>query len=202
MKAVDRHKVIKGRPIAGGIVLGNSRIVLPGETQVVETALPDSALSGEIKSLERAVIETVNELNDLRDSAIKKMGGPATKIFEAQLMIAQDEEFLSQVKEDIKSKKLNAAFIYNEHIKRATAPLKSSADTYIRQMSLDIEAVAGRIISNLSGKARKNHIIPPNTVLIGKSFTPGEVLSYRRQKVIGFVVVEGGPICWLLWRFS
>ena len=193
MKAVDRHKVIRGKPIAGGIVLGTSRVVLPGETQVTEVAVPDAALAAEIKSLELAVKETVSELDDLRDSAIKKMGGPAAKIFEAQLMIAQDEEFLGQVKKDIKSKKLNAAFIYNEHIKRATAPLKKSADSYIRQMALDIEAVASRIISHLSGKTRKNHIIPPNTVLIGKSFTPGEVLSYRRQKVIGFVVAEGGP---------
>ncbi|MEE8404293.1 MAG: phosphoenolpyruvate-utilizing N-terminal domain-containing protein, partial [candidate division Zixibacteria bacterium] len=193
MKAVNKHKVIKGKPIAAGIVLGNSRVVLPGETQVVEIAVSDSALGAEINSLELAVKETVNELNDLRDSAIKKMGGPATKIFEAQLMIAQDKEFLGQVKKDIRSEKLNAAFVYNEHIKRATAPLKSSADTYIRQMALDIEAVAGRIISHLSGKTRKDHVIPPNTVLIGKSFTPGEVLSYRRQKVIGFVVAEGGP---------
>ena len=192
MKAVDRHKVIKGIPIAGGIVIGNTRIVLPGESQVTQRAVPISSIQSEIKSLEQAVEETANELNDLRDSAIKKMGGPAAKIFEAQLMIAQDREFLSQVKEDIKLQKLNAAFIYNEHIKKATAPLKRSAEVYIRQMALDIEAVAGRVISHLSGSTKKNHKLPPNTVLVGKSFTPGEVLSYRRQKVIGFVVAEGG----------
>jgi len=192
VKAVEQHKVIKGRPIAGGIVLGITRVVLPGESQVVQRAVPISALQSEIKSLERAVKETAIELNDLRDSAIKKVGGPAAKIFEAQLMIAQDREFLSQVKEDIKLQNRNAAFVYNEHIKKATAPLKSSAEAYIRQMALDIEAVASRVISHLSGNTRKDHKIPPNTVLVGKSFTPGEVLSYRRQKVIGFVVAEGG----------
>jgi len=193
MEVAVKHQVIKGKPIAGGIAAGPARVVWPGDKQISEIAVAAAEVANQIKSLEKAVGLTVGELQELRISASKKMAGPVAKIFEAQLLIAGDQDFLSKVKEDIKTRRRNAAFIYNEHVKKTTAPLKGSHDPYIRQMAQDIEAVADRIVSHLSGNNKKKMEFPPNSVLVGKTFTPGEVLSFRQQKVAGFIVKEGGP---------
>jgi phosphotransferase system enzyme I (PtsI) len=189
---VKQH-VRKARAIVGGIAIGTARQAWPGNKQITEFQIPTSRVSEHIKSLEKAVDSTIAELQVLRQSASKKMGGPVAKIFDAQLLIASDQDFLKKVKEDIKSRKRNAAFIYNDHVLKTTAPLKNSPDAYIRQMAQDIEAVADRIVVHLSGNNKKKLEYAPNTILIGKTFTPGEILNFREQKVSGFIVKEGGP---------
>jgi phosphotransferase system enzyme I (PtsI) len=114
------------------------------------------------------------------------------KIFDAQLLIADDEQFLKRVKQEIRLHRRNAGFIYNSLVKESTAPLKSSPDIYMRQMATDVEAVAQRVLSHLSGHDKCDLKFPPSTILVGKTFTPGDVLSFRQRKAIGFIVGEGG----------
>ncbi|MFZ5979309.1 MAG: phosphoenolpyruvate--protein phosphotransferase [Candidatus Zixiibacteriota bacterium] len=188
-----KRKVVKGLPVSSGIVLGRTRVILPGDIKVAEVAVPVSRLNHEIKRLDKAVAKTIEELRKLRDTAGRKMGGPVAKIFDAQLMIAGDYEFLKQVKEQIQSDRRNAGYIYSTLVKKTTTPLIKSDDPYIRQMVLDIDAVANKVLSHLGGYHKKPEVkLPAETILIGKTFSPGEILSYRNRKVTGFLVGEGG----------
>lgn len=188
----SKRKVLTGTAISSGIVLGTARVIMPGETEIAELHIPASRVKDEIDALEKAIASTITELRQLRESAGKKMGGPVAKIFDAQLLVASDYDFLNRVKSEIQKYRRNAGYIYNRLVKEATLPLKKSPDEYMRQMSLDIEAVAGRVLSHLSGAITDDIKFPPHTILVGKSFSPGEILSYRQRKAIGFLISEGG----------
>ncbi|MEA3296779.1 MAG: phosphoenolpyruvate--protein phosphotransferase, partial [candidate division Zixibacteria bacterium] len=187
-----RHKKLTGVSISGGIVLGYARVIIPGDFEVAEIAIPPSHIQTEIDSLESAIAQTVAELRTLRESAGKKIGGPVAKIFDAQLLIATDSDFISQVKRKIRANRRNAAFIYSRLIKRTKAPLRRSTDSYMRSMTQDIDAVTSRVLSYLTGSDKRDIKFLPNTILVGKSFTPGEILTCRQQKVIGLLVSKGG----------
>ena len=169
-------------------------VLLPGETHVVEVAIPPSRVQSEIELLDRAVALTMNELRQLRDTAGKKLANPVAKIFDAQLMIAGDYEFIKQVKEQIGQLRRNAAYVYSSMVEKTTLPLKQSPEPYLRQMAVDVEAVAHKIIVHLGGGsgAEDTADFPPDTILVGKSFTPGQVLSYRNRRVAAMLVSEGG----------
>lgn len=186
------RKKIKGTVISSGVVLGYSRLILPGDAEIAEMIIPSSRVKLEIEALDKAIEDTVEELRNLRESAGKKMGGPVAKIFDAQLLIAGDQEFLRTVREEISKSRRNAGFVYNKLVKRSISPLKKSPDEYMRQMAVDIQAVGNRVMSHLAGYNRSDAKLQPNTILVGKIFSPGEVLSYRHKKAIGFVVGEGG----------
>lgn len=188
-----RHRVIKGLQISSGIVLGTARVILPGQKKVVEVSIAQARLDDEVKRLRSAVEATIIVLTRTRDSATRKMGDQVAKIFDAQLLIASDEKFLGRVVEQIKSRRRNAGYIYNELVQETTLPLRRSPDLYLRQMSIDIEAVANRVLSELGvyQKSVPEHF-SQSTILVGKSFTPAEVLQYRQQKATGYVVAEGG----------
>ncbi|MFQ6008602.1 MAG: phosphoenolpyruvate--protein phosphotransferase, partial [Candidatus Zixiibacteriota bacterium] len=178
--------------ISKGIALGYARVILPGDIEVAPKAIPSSRLQGELSALDRAVEQTIAEVRALRDAAGKKIGGPVAKIFDAQLLIASDYEFLKQVKDDIVNQRRNAGYVYQTHIQQATAPLKSSSDPYMRRMAVDIEAVAEKVLTHLSGYETSDLKLAPNTILIGRSFTPNDVVAYRRRNAIGFLISEGG----------
>ena len=187
-----RRKVIKGESLSSGIVLGQTRVIYPGEKKVREVAIPPSRIAAEIAALESAVSRTVDELTSLRETAGKKIGGPVAKIFDAQLLIAADFDFLRQVREEIKRLGRNAGFVYSSLVSQTTIQLKRSPDEYMRQMAIDIESVASKVISHLGGHHRKQAVnFPLNTILIGKYFTAAEVMKYRTMKAVGFLVTEG-----------
>ena len=187
-----KRKVIQGVPISKGIVLGYARVVLTGEIEIAPIAVPVSRLPAELAALDQAIEQTIAEVRALRDAAGKKIGGPVAKIFDAQLLIASDYEFLKQVKEDILNQHRNAGYVYQAHIQQTTAPLKGSSDPYMRRMAVDIEAVSDKVLTHLSGHEKTDLKLAPNTILVGKAFTPNDIVTYRRRKAIGFLVSQGG----------
>ena len=190
-KATQKRKVLSGTPISGGIALGTVRIVQTNAFEVTESTVAANRVQAETTALDSAVAETVAELKKLRDDAGTKLAGPIAKIFDAQLLIASDYEFLKQVRNDIMTRRRNAAWAYSDMVQKATEPLKQSHDTYMRQMSLDIDAVAQRVLSHLKGVgARAESRFAPNTILVGSVFTPGDVLAYRQRKVAGLIASE------------
>ena len=189
-----RRKVIKGIPISPGIALGHARVVLPGHLRVAEIPIPETRVPTEIAALEKAISETVDEIRLLRDAAHKKMGAAVTKVFDAQLLIAQDVDFIGRVRERIAERKINAGFVYNSLVQETTQTLLSSPDLYMRQMAQEIEGVANRVLAHLSGYRQKSTAeLDEDTVIVAKSFTPGEVLSYRQRRAAGLLAAEGGP---------
>ncbi|MFH1687600.1 MAG: phosphoenolpyruvate--protein phosphotransferase [bacterium] len=187
-----RRRVLKGFPISGGIVMGSARVVMPGAVAAPEVRILSSQVADEHAALDRAVANTIKELRSLHQAAQSKLVGPVAKILDAQLLIAGDQEFLKEVKEQIQKRRRNAGFVYGRLVKRTVDPLKGSKDRYMRQMAQDIEAVAGRVLSHLSGNNRFDVKFSSNTILVGKNFAPNDILNYRERDGVGFVVSEGG----------
>jgi len=187
-----RRKVIDGFPISGGLVLGKTRVILPGDKDIVEVAIPAYRCQAEIDALDDAVQRTISDLRKMYDSAGEKSGTPVAKIFEAQLLIASDYEFLKQVKDQILARRRNAGYIYNRLVRSHTDQLKRSHDRYMRQMAEDIEAVAGRVLSKLTGHEDIERKLPANTIVVGRTFAPGDVVSYRQRRAAGFLIAQGG----------
>jgi phosphotransferase system enzyme I (PtsI) len=189
----DRRRIIKGVPVSSGIVVGHTHLVLPGDINVAEVVISASDVSREIAALKKAVDDTVADLRRLRASAGKNASGPVTKIFDALLLIADDQDFAGKVIDQIATRRRNAGFVYNNMVQQVTDPLKTSKDQYMRQMAGEVDAVAKRVLSHLAGFGQQSKLkFPSNTVLVGKSFAPGETLGYRNRKAAGLVVGEGG----------
>ncbi len=188
-----KRKIIKGFGVSSGIALGRTWVVTPGHMTVAEVVIPASRVNTEIAALEKAIVETISELSQLRDSAGKKMGGSVPKIFDAQLLIANDQEFLSRVRKQIGERRRNAGFVYNSLVQETTLQLKRSSDPYLRQMVQEIEAVSKRVLSHLSGFGKRSVAkLPENTIVVSKTLSSGEVLYYRHRRAIGFLTAEGG----------
>lgn len=189
----DRRRIIKGVAVSSGIVVGRTHLVLPGDISVAEVVVPANEVPREIAALKKAVDDTVGDLRRLRTSAGKNASGPVTKIFDALLLIADDQDFVGKVVDEISTRRRNAGFVYNAMVQQVTDPLKTSKDQYMRQMAGEVDAVARRVLSHLSGFGQASKLrFPPNTILVGKSFAPGETLGYRNRKAAGLVVGEGG----------
>lgn len=184
---------LTGVPGSPGLTFGEARVVYSWEQSVEERAIAGSEVDNEIDRLDSAVEEAVAELKKLKESAGQKIGGPVVKIFESQLMIASDQEFLKDVRGEIKSRLKSAEYVYSSLVEQAIAPLTVSKDPYMRQMVTDIEAVSSRIIRRLTGQTVR-HIgqAPQGSIFVGKVFSPAEVLNLFERKAKAIVTTGGG----------
>lgn len=189
---IVKRRLLKGVTISSGIVLGHARVVNPGAQEIADYAVPVSRVKAEIALLDAAVDDAVGQLKALRETAGKKMSGALARIFDAQLLIASDAEFLSQVKSEVEKKRRNVASIYDGLIQNTIIPLRDSPEPYLRQMVQDVEAVATLVLSHFTSHDKCELKFAPNTILVGKLFTPGDILSFRERKAVGFLVGEGG----------
>lgn len=194
---VTRKKspLIKGIAASPGLAFGEARVIFKWEHSIEERIVPASGVNAEIARLDKAVEETLVELERWRKSAGQKIGGPVAKIFDTQVMIACDHDFLNKVKDEIKGSRKNAEYVYSMLVENSLTPLRMSGDDYMRQMVYDIEAVSRRIISHLIGLGEHAETqFPPGCIFVAQEFTPAEVLSLYERHAAGIVTSGGSAI--------
>jgi phosphotransferase system enzyme I (PtsI) len=189
-----KKTIIKGVPASPGLAFGEARVIFKWEQSIEERIIPEAQIDDEILRLDNAIDETMVELEKWRKAAGQKIGGPVAKIFDTQVMIASDREFLKKVKDEIRSGHKNAEYAYSVLIENAITPLRLSHDSYMRQMVYDIEAVSRRVISHLIGRVERQDIkFPPDCIFVAQEFTPGDVLGlYERHAAA--IVTSGATI--------
>jgi phosphotransferase system enzyme I (PtsI) len=193
MTALKKTLILRGVPASPGLTFGEARVVYSWEQSIEERLLSPSDIDNEISRFDKAVNESLAELTKWKESAGRRIGGPVARIFESQMMIASDQEFLKLVRSKIKSTNKNAEYVYSREVEKAISPLRISKDPYMRQMAADIEAVLSRIIRRLTGQGVR-HIgqAAQDYIYVGKLFTPAEVLSLYERKVKAIVTSSGG----------
>ena len=193
----DIHKeeiILKGIPVSGGVALGEAQVLRDPSFQIVRRQVPASQIQEELARLERARNKAIGELQAVKSKAIKAVGEQAAKVFEAQVMIAADEQFFQAVADRIVRERINAEYVYQEATAATLDRLLKAKDPYIRQMVHDIRAVSDRILSFLLGVGTGggNGFANP-TILVGRIFSPGQIMAYAKRNVVGFLTEEGGP---------
>jgi phosphotransferase system enzyme I (PtsI) len=184
--------IINGAGASSGLTYGLARIVYSWEKTVGERILNKTEIEPEMARLDNAINETLLEINRWKKMTGGKAGGPIGRIFDTQLMIASDQDFLSKVKDSIRSRQRNAEYIYSLEVEKTVEPLKNAHDEYMKQMVHEIEAVSKMVVSHLRGHTERDFgPFPTDTIIVGRNFTAAEILSLYDRKAKGIVTAEG-----------
>jgi len=156
--------------------------------------IPSSRVKAEIKRLESAISSSKKELESLRKEAMNSVGNELSKIFDAQLMILEDEEFLNKVRQSVVARPRNVEWVFQQEVNKTIRALARSRDNLMREMISDINAVTARLLHNLSGIEQIDGRLPKSpAIAFAPYFSPDEIMSMKDGNVAGFVAETGGP---------
>jgi phosphotransferase system enzyme I (PtsI) len=79
---------------------------------VPDRAVEPDQVEVEVRRLREAVAEVVAHLTDLGQKVLRRAGPEEARIFDAQILMAQDEEFLGSVEVLIRKNQLSAETAY------------------------------------------------------------------------------------------
>src|SRR5947207_696515 len=182
------EKTFRGIPVSGGVCHG--KVLLLGRTRpaIDKRAVGDAELPEEVNRLEKALIQTRQEILEVQRRVSEGMGAQEGGIFDAHLLVLDDRTLLDEVVRVIQEEKVNAEYAFHTVAERYAATLAAIQDDYLRERATDMRDVTSRVLNNLLGVEHEidlRHLDEP-CIIISHDLTPSSTAQLDRHNVLGF----------------
>lgn len=182
---------LEGIAASSGIAFGKAYKLIEPDLSFEKKTVENSEL--EITKLHNSLEKAKDELSQIRDKVSELQGEENARIFDAHLLVLQDPDLLSAIREKINSEKINAASALYEVTASFIDMFEQMENEYMRERSADIKDVTKRVLAHLLGKTLPNPgLITEETILITKDLTPSDTAQINKKYVKGFIADIGG----------
>ena len=186
---------LNGRIISAGIGRGHICLFDEGQSrEVPRYNIPESKTGQEFLRLTAVLGQVKAELDRVIAFVSNDIGKSEAAIFNVHKMILEDAEYLKMIENAVKEKKVNL----ESAIIDVTAALKDKfsriPDEYVSERGLDMEDLAGRLLSHLrkcEGRLRCA-IHPHESIIIAARRLTSSLAVHLAKNVQGIIAGEGG----------
>jgi len=188
-----QEKTLLGLPTAPGVAIGEVYLYRHDLPQFREVSILPELRRREVDRFRLALGETRNQLTDLRDRLATQAGETAARIFDAQLLILEDVEFLGKVEAGVTERGVNAEPIVAEVAEGFRSRLAALEGTVFHQRAQDVADIGQRIIRNLLGhEGAPSAPLDRPCILVADDLLPSDVVHLLRENVLAVATDLGG----------
>lgn len=185
--------ILEGIAASPGVAHGVALVYLQHQLDVPCYELKDSSLDEELARFDQAILETRGEITSIRDKIADTLGEGEARIFDAHLLVLEDNALLEEVTLELKKTHLNIEHCYNSVAQRYISFFKSMEDDYLRERVADIRDVSKRLLHNLTGTQKVSlGDLGDDCIIISEDISPSDTADMDRSKLLGFVTDAGG----------
>lgn len=189
----SREKVLRGIPVAPGIVLGTLWVYSDGAIEPPEQELPADAIPAELERLDAALAQTEQELHSLKERISQQAGSEFAQFVDVLLMLLVEPDTISATKELIRSRRKNAEFAYNEVVRNQLASLRRSSVTFVQEKVADMADVANRVLHQLLGRKVPSVLdAPRGAIICARDLPPSQTALLNNRQIAGLALEKGG----------
>ncbi len=178
--------------VAPGIAIG--RVMRFGATprELPEpVVLAPEMAEPELARFNTALAKTRTELTDLRTQLQKKLNDNEAGIFDAHILILEDQLLIAEVLKGIQQDHYSAEYAVYATIEKFSEVFNAVNDEYLKERAVDLRDVGNRILDNLSGADVVKIAYNEPRIIIASNLTPSETVDLERDLVLGFAIETG-----------
>ncbi|HYV03079.1 MAG TPA: phosphoenolpyruvate--protein phosphotransferase [Blastocatellia bacterium] len=194
--SLTRSRDVKLRGIAAspGIAVGRVlRLDQRGRHQFYYIAVSAAQVRMEIRRLREALEEGRAQLREFKVRLARELGYEHSFILDAHLLMLEDERLVAELEHDIRTRRVNAEWAVRAVTDRAIEAYKNVNDPYLRERTSDLEDVATRLLTILSGKDEfELSRLDQDVIIVAKNIWPSTVAELDFNHVLGFATNAGG----------
>ena len=185
-------KMLKGIAASDGVAVAKAYLLIQPDLSFETVSVEDT--SAEEARLDAALEASQNELSLIRENAVASLGEEAAQVFDAHMMVLADPEMVGQIKETIRTKKINAEAGLKEVTDMFIAIFEGMEDNpYMQERAADIRDVTKRVLASLLGKKLPNPAtIDEESIVVAHDLTPSDTAQLNKKYVKAFVTNNGG----------
>jgi len=185
---------ITGIGASPGVVAGRAVILIQRE-QVLRYRVPAARVDAEVSHLAASRDLARQQLTEIRSSVNQRHGADLASMFDAQLLMLDDQKLVPRAAEMIRQQRVNAAWAIQRVFDEFSAVFDDIADEYLRERKGDIADLAGRLKMNLRpGSATPRDLLgelDEASVLVADELPPSIAAQVDWNKVRGFATDAG-----------
>lgn len=187
-------RVLTGIAVSPGVVIGPALVLEWSLPDVPQRVVAREQVEAEVARLHDAVAAVRAQVEALRARAEHRIGVEEAKIFDAQILMLEDQEFLAGVIRLIRDNQLSAERAFEFKALEMRALWARSTSVRLRERVVDLSAVQLRVLNQLLGKPIPLDVAsagPEPVVVFMRELTPGLTVQFDRDTIAGFVAEEG-----------
>jgi phosphotransferase system enzyme I (PtsI) len=185
-------RLVRGIGVSPGVACAPAFIVRMDFPEVPDRAVRPDDVEAEVRRLRDAVEYVVSHLQDLGQRVLQRAGPEESRIFDAQILMAQDEDFLASVEILIRKNQLSAETAYE--FKALELRNLWSGAARLRERLADLHAIQLRMLNRLmGGVGHELWSIPADeqVIVVAQELSPGLTVQLDREHVVGLISEEG-----------
>lgn len=188
------HQQLRGIGVSPGVAFARTVLMRPDFPEVPDRTVRPEEVEGEVQRLRAAVTTVVGHLEELGRKVLERAGEEESRIFDAQTLMVQDEDFLASAEVLIRNNLLSAETAYEFKALELRALWSASQSAHLRDRLADLHAIQLRMLNVLMG--RPGHEIwslphDEQMIVVAHELSPGLTVQLDREHVVGLISEEG-----------
>lgn len=190
----SRDLRLQGVPASPGIAVGRVlRLEERGQHQFYYIGVSIAQARTEVRRLREAFKEARSQLQVIKVKLAKELGYEHSFILDAHLLMLEDEQLIKELEYEIRTRRVNAEWAVRTVADRAIDVYKQVNDPYLRERTSDLEDVATRLLTILSGHEEFDlSKLDQDVIIVAKNVGPSTVAELDFRHVLGFATNIGG----------
>jgi phosphotransferase system enzyme I (PtsI) len=188
------ERVYRGIPASPGVCHGPVVVLGDAARHVLRREVPPDAVGVELARLQAALARTRRDLSEVQDQVARAVGQAEASIFDAHLLVLEDEMLLGEVRRRIESDRVNCEAAYHEVAEKFATALGGLEDDYLRERAADIRDVTGRVLDHLMGRTTERELrdLAEPAIILAPNLSPSTTATLDPRKVLGLATDGGG----------
>jgi phosphotransferase system enzyme I (PtsI) len=185
-------RTLRGIGVSPGVACAPALLVRWDFPEVPDRTVRPNQVDDEVRRLREAVDIVVADLHDLGRRVLQRAGPEESRIFDAQILMAQDEDFLASVETLIRNNQLSAETAYE--FKALELRNLWSGAARLRERLADLHAIQLRMLNHLLGRTGPEPWSVPadeQVIVVAHELSPGLTVQLDREHVVGLISEEG-----------
>ena len=181
--------VVKGKSVFSGITMGPLALFHRNTVSTARRRIKDT--DAEVERFQEARLASIEQLKDMYEKAVQKVGEEEAAVFEVHQMMLDDDDYIDNIVTLISQKKINAEAAVEETAQQFSEMFRSMGDAYMKERAADVLDISRRIQVQLCGGEANDFSAYDGVILAADDLAPSETLQLDTDKILGFVTSGG-----------
>lgn len=181
--------VVKGKSVFSGITMGPLALFHRNTVSTAKRRIKDT--DAEVERFQEARLASIEQLKDMYEKAVQKVGEEEAAVFEVHQMMLDDDDYIDNIVTLISQEKINAEAAVEETAQQFSEMFRSMDDAYMKERAADVLDISRRIQVQLCGGEANDFSAYDGVILAADDLAPSETLQLDTDKILGFVTSGG-----------
>ena len=181
--------VVKGKSVFSGITMGPLALFHRNTVSTARRRIKDT--DAEVERFQEARLASIEQLKDMYEKAVQKVGEEEAAVFEVHQMMLDDDDYIDNIITLISQEKINVEAAVEETAQQFSEMFRSMDDAYMKERAADVLDISRRIQVQLCGGEANDFSAYDGVILAADDLAPSETLQLDTDKILGFVTSGG-----------